>query len=140
MEYITKKVLAEGEKIVEEVELSKVRLVVNWIIGILFFWILLIPLFYAIKTSVCYATTEIVITNKNVIKKTGWINVTCEEQDIHKIEKMDIQRSFGGKIFDYGNLFIKGSGRGGINLEMIKNPENVRQTIIALKEEHSASH
>ena len=140
MEYITKKVLAEDEKIVEEIELSRVRLVVNWIIGILFFWILLIPLFYAIKTSVGYATTEIVITNKNVIKKTGWINVTCEELDIQKIEKMDIQRSFGGKIFGYGNLFIKGNSRGGINLEMIKNPENVRQTIIALKEENSASH
>ena len=105
MEYITKKVLAEDEKIVEEIEFSKVRLVVNWILGILFFWILLIPLFYAIKTSVGYATTEIVITNKNVIKKTGWINVSCDGQDIHKIEKMDIQRSFGGKIFGYGNLF-----------------------------------
>lgn len=79
MEYITKKVLSEDEKIVEEIELSKVRLIVNWILGILFFWILLIPLFYAIKTSIRYATTEIVITNKNVIKKTGWINVACEE-------------------------------------------------------------
>ena len=72
-----------NENVVEKVQLHPLRIVLAWIWGILGFWLLFIPTIKAIKLTVSYKNTEMVITNKKAIEKYGWIKVHCDEMGFY---------------------------------------------------------
>lgn len=129
MSYIEKNVLSNNENVVEKVQLHPLRIVLAWIWGILGFWLLFIPTIKAIKLTVSYKTTEMVITNKKAIEKYGWIKVHCDEMGLDKIENVTVDFSFWGRIFGYGNVHIQGTNRNNVNFIGVKNPEQVRKII-----------
>ena len=129
MEYIEKNVLQAGETVVCKPKLCSAKLVFAWIWGVLGCWLLLIPTIKAIGTSVRYATTEMVVTNKRVIEKYGWLNTVCDEMNLSKIENVTIWQGFIGKIFHYGNLSIQGTNHNNVNFFDVERPEVVRRAI-----------
>ena len=129
MSYIEKNVLSNNENVVEKVQLHPLRIVLACIWGIIGFWLLFIPTIKAIKLTVSYKTTEMVITNKKAIEKYGWIKVHCDEMGLDKIENVTVDFSFWGRIFGYGNVHIQGTNRNNVNFIGVKNPEQVRKII-----------
>lgn len=129
MSYIEKNILQSDEKIIKKVELHPLKLVLAWIAGILFCWLLLIPTIKAIKETIRYKTTELVITDKKVIEKYGLFNTSCDEMPLEKIENITSNQTFWGKIFGYGNIYIQGTNKNNIDYIGIKNHEQVRTFI-----------
>lgn len=107
MGYVEKNVLQNGESVVKKVELHPLKLVLAWIWGILGCWLILIPTIQAIKLSIYYKTTELVVTDKKVIEKYGLVNIHCDEMSLDKIENITVNRSFWGGIFGYGDIVFK---------------------------------
>jgi len=134
MGYIEKNVIQSNEIIVSKIELHPIRLILAWICGILGMWLLLIPTIIAIKITIEHKTTELVITNKKVIEKYGWLNTHCDEMVLEKIENITVNQSFWGKIFNYGNVIIQGTNRNNIYFRGVKNPEVVRKLINSARE------
>jgi len=56
--------------------------------------------------------TEIAVTDRRVIFKTGFISRNTNEMQMDKIESVEVLQSIPGRIFDYGDLIIKGTGHG----------------------------
>src|SRR5579875_1606864 len=56
--------------------------------------------------------TEIVVTDKRVIYKRGFISRRTVEMNISKIETVDVIQSIWGRIFGFGTLLIRGTGSG----------------------------
>src|SRR5579862_9479268 len=54
------------------------------------------------------ATTEIVVTDKRIIHKVGWIARRTEEINITKVETVDVTQGFSDRIFDSGTVLIRG--------------------------------
>ena len=129
VKYVESKVLQKDESIVSRIELHPLKLVLAWIWGILGFWLILIPTIKAIKLSIYYMTTELVITNKKIIEKYGLVSVHCDEMNLDKIENITVNSSFWGRIFGYGNVCIQGTNRNNINFNGVKKPEEVRKLI-----------
>lgn len=129
MSYIENNVLSNGEVIIERVSLHPLKLVMAWIWGILGFWLLLIPLIKAIKLTIYYNTTEMVITNRKVIEKYGWISVHCDEMSLNKIENITVESSFWGRLFGYGDVIIQGANRNNVNFKGVSKPEQIRKII-----------
>ena len=127
--YVVNNVLQNGETVVERFKLHPMRLILRWIWGILGFWLLLIPTIKAIRLSIYYATTELVLTNKKVIEKYGLVSIHCDEMGLDKIENITVNCSFWGRIFGYGNVCIQGTNRNNINFCGVRKPEVVRKTI-----------
>ena len=125
MSYIENNVLV----IIERVSLHPLKLVMAWIWGILGFWLLLIPLIKAIKLTIYYNSTEMVITNRKVIEKYGWISVHCDEMSLNKIENITVESSFWGGLFGYGDVIIQGANRNNINFKGVSKPEQIRKII-----------
>lgn len=75
-------------------------------------------------------TTEIVITDKRVIHKTGLIGRKTQEINVSKVESVLVAQGLFGRLFDYGTVTIKGTGGGWEPLRMIRQPLRLRSAII----------
>ena len=55
-------------------------------------------------------SSEFVITNKRIIIKTGFISRNTFEMNLSKIESVNVDQSFMGRILGYGSMTIIGTG------------------------------
>ena len=89
-----------------------------------FFLILDVSIFFLFLNKMIYIFfTELVITNKRVIFKTGLFNIDTKFIDFSKIESVDLNQSFLGRIFNFGNILIKGIGDSFLNIIEVSHPQ-----------------
>jgi len=63
-------------------------------------------------------STEIIVTNRRIILKTGLIGRKSIEMNIDKVESVIVDQGVLGRMLDYGTLVIRGVGSG---LEPVAN-------------------
>lgn len=136
MSYVKKHIITDNDIIIAKVELSPLRLIIAWILGIFFCWLLFIPTIKAIKISIIFATTEYYITDKKLIEKYGLFNTHCDEMLLHKIENITIRQSLFGKIFNYGDVCAQGANFNNINFLGVKHPNGIKRLISKTLEEN----
>ena len=98
--------LYENELIVERAKKDKWSLVGAWILGVLFCWLLLIPLISAIIKTVKFTHTELVLTNRRIVYKTGVFNTVSHDAPLNKITSVTSEASIWGRIFNVHSLRI----------------------------------
>ena len=76
-------------------------------------------------------TTETDVTNLRVVHKTGVITRQTFEMSLDKIESVDVDQSIPGRIFDYGNVTVRGVGEGKETIATIASPLAFRNAITA---------
>ena len=74
-------------------------------------------------------TTEIGVTNKRVIIKTGCIQRRTEELRLRSIETVTIQQGIVGRLLNYGKLVLTGTGTSKIVMKKISHPLQAKQLI-----------
>lgn len=75
-------------------------------------------------------TTEIVITNRRLIYKRGWISRQTEEIGLDRLEEVNLIQGVEGRILGYGTLVCKGTGASTIELpRMLGNPMRFRREL-----------
>ena len=132
MSYVAEKILQPKDTVVKQFALHPIRLVFDWIWGVLGCWLLLIPTVKAIIATVAYKTTEYVLTESRLIEKYGLFNVHCDEMALDKIENITLEQGFWGRVFKYGTVVVQGTNRNHIYLKDIRNPEEVRKAIYSI--------
>ena len=73
--------------------------------------------------------TEIAVTNRRVIYKKGLIRFQTNEMNTDKVESVQVDQTFLGRMFDYGNVKILGTGEGFETLRTIASPLKLRNSI-----------
>jgi uncharacterized membrane protein YdbT with pleckstrin-like domain len=76
-------------------------------------------------------TTEIVVTDRRIIYKTGLISRRTVEMNMTKVETVDVVQSIPGRMFDYGTILIRGVGSSYEPLRQIAHPLPMRNAILA---------
>ena len=79
---------------------------------------LFLGLFQMIRAWLVAVNTEIIVTSRRVIYKTGFISRNTVEMNLDKVESVLVQQSLLGRMIDYGTVIIRGVGAG---LEPIRN-------------------
>ena len=74
-------------------------------------------------------TTETDVTNMRVAHKTGFIKRRTFEISLDKIESVDVNQSILGRLMNYGDLTIRGSGEGTQTISTIASPLAFRKAI-----------
>ena len=74
-------------------------------------------------------TTETDVTNMRVAHKTGFIKRRTFEISLDKIESVDVNQSILGRLMNYGDLTIRGSGEGTQTISTIASPLAFRNAI-----------
>lgn len=67
-------------------------------------------------------TSEFVITNKRIIMKTGFITRKTFEMNLQKIESVNVDQSFWGRLLGFGSVTIIGTGGSRESFTDISNP------------------
>jgi uncharacterized membrane protein YdbT with pleckstrin-like domain len=75
-------------------------------------------LFQLARAWLVSANTEIIVTSRRVIYKTGFVSRSTVEMNLDKVESVLVQQSLLGRMLDYGAVIIRGVGAG---LEPIRN-------------------
>jgi uncharacterized membrane protein YdbT with pleckstrin-like domain len=74
--------------------------------------------------------TEIAVTDRRVIYKTGLMQRETTEINMAKIESVDVSQSILGRVFDFGTLTIRGTGETIEALRNIASPLQFRNAIM----------
>ena len=72
--------------------------------------------------------TEIAVTNRRVIYKKGLVRRQTNEMNMDKVESVLIQ-SILGRMLDYGDVTILGTGEGFETLRTIASPIELRNSV-----------
>lgn len=67
-------------------------------------------------------STEMGITSKRIIKKSGVIMRDTAEIRLCKVESISVQQGFLGRIFGYGTVTIVGTGGNGAVMKGVDDP------------------
>jgi uncharacterized membrane protein YdbT with pleckstrin-like domain len=76
--------------------------------------------------------TEVAVTDRRVIYKTGFIWRDTTEMHMDKVESVDVKQSVLGRILNYGDVEIRGVGTGFEPLRRIDAPIELRNHITAV--------
>jgi hypothetical protein len=76
-----------------------------------------------------YLTTEMALTNKRVIAKSGIIRRNVIDVSNSKIEGVTYNQGIIGRIFGYGSVLIRGTGVGQVPVPFIGQPEHFKHEV-----------
>jgi uncharacterized membrane protein YdbT with pleckstrin-like domain len=67
-------------------------------------------------------TTELAITNKRIISKSGLVRRSIMELRLDKIESIKVDQSIVGRLLNFGSITIAGTGGDKTPIERIADP------------------
>ena len=85
-------------------------------------------------------STELAVTDRRVIYKSGIIARHTLEMNRGKVESVDVDQSIMGRLLDYGTVTVRGTGAGFEPLKGIARPIELRTNIIGVASENPVSH
>ena len=123
----------EGSLLSDETILHQGRISLWSMFPLIFFGVILTPVVIGLVLLVIayirYKTTELAITNKRVVVKTGLISRNIIEINIAKVESVEVAQSVLGRLFDFGSLSISGTGFNQAPIPNISDPMGFRKAL-----------
>jgi len=106
--------------------------------------IILLPAFgvglvFLIWAYVRYKTTELAITSRRVIVKSGFIRRSTIEININKVESIQVDQEVMGRLFNFGTLIISGAGNPQAPIAGISSPMEFRRAFIEAQDQAKPS-
>lgn len=74
-------------------------------------------------------TTELALTNRRIIAKSGLIRRNTIELKVNRVESLGIDQGVLGRIFNFGSISIKGVGGSNAPIPYIARPMEFRQQV-----------
>ena len=132
-------VLVPGERVVH---LGRTSLWSVW--HLLLFGLLLLPAFGVglILWAAAYVrirSTELAVTTKRVIVKHGFIRRNTIEININKVESIQVNQSFMGRMLNFGTLVIAGTGASHAPIDGIAEPLVFRRAFVEAQDSAPSS-
>jgi len=84
------------------------------------------------------ATTDLGVTNKRVIAKSGLISRRTVEQRIQKIESIRINQGIVGRMLDYGTIMVHGTGGATTPIRNVADPFAFKRAVESVIDEFEA--
>lgn len=122
--------LAANEHAVRTTRITAWDLFGEWALGILFCWLLFIPTIYAIAATVRWTHTELVLTNRRVVRKAGVFNVETKDIPLTQILNVNIKMHLLGRILNYGTITIATAAQT-YTLERVRGAELFKEAILS---------
>lgn len=99
---------------------------------LLFFVFLVGGIISLVKAFIFKISTELAVTTKRVIAKTGLIKRNTLELNHSKVESFNIDQSIMGRIFNFGNVVVRGTGGGKTPIPNIDDPMLFRREAMGI--------
>ncbi|WP_439572873.1 PH domain-containing protein [Phreatobacter sp.] len=74
-------------------------------------------------------TTELAVTSRKVVAKWGFIARSTIEQRLEKVDSVAVDQTFLGRVLDFGNVTVHGTGINATPIKMIADPLAFRRKV-----------
>ncbi len=115
------------EEVIKEGKISVATLIIRLIIDF-FAMCILIGFVWIVKDLIKFFTTKLIITDKKISGKTGFINTNELDSPLNKINGVQVKQGRFGKIFNYGTISITTASTV-FNFDYIDKPNEFRQIL-----------
>ncbi len=103
---------------------------VSLVLAIAGAFFLVVGSFMGLSAWIRRVTTEIVVTDRRILFKEGFLRRRTMEMNMSKVETVDVVQSILGRIFNYGTILIRGTGSSYEPLSLIGDPLTLRNAIL----------
>lgn len=86
-----------------------------------------------------YIGTELAVTNRKIIAKTGVIRRDTIEMLLERVESVQVRQSLLGRLLNYGSVIVSGAGTPQAPIVGISDPLGFRGRFMAIQEETAAA-
>lgn len=121
--------LARDEKILERAHVSWLSQIGYIILGILLLPLAGIGLIFILMAVINVWTTELAITNRRIIAKTGLIRRNTIELKVNRVESLGVDQGILGRIFNFGSIVVSGTGGSNAPIPFISKPLEFRRKV-----------
>ena len=80
------------------------------------------------------STTELVLTNRRIITKRGLVSRNTVEMNLAKVESLQVNQGLMGRMFNYGDVSVVGTGSSLEPMRGISDPLELRKKLGALSD------
>jgi uncharacterized membrane protein YdbT with pleckstrin-like domain len=141
-------VLAPGERIIHRAAVSHWNYALSYVVGVVCFaaaigalylqsdarrWIAaamaLLGVLVILVAAIRRATTELVLTDRRIIAKRGFIARDTVEMNLGKVESLHVSQGLLGRLLDYGDVTVVGTGSSLEPLRGIARPLELRRKL-----------
>lgn len=144
-------VLADGERIVYRAAISHWKFLLSYLAASLFLIaalgvytatasrtgaprfmaaiLLVIGLAVMLSAVIRRKTKELVLTDRRIIMKSGLVSRDTVEMNLNKVESLHVNQSLMGRILDYGDVTVVGTGASLEPLRGISSPLELRKKL-----------
>jgi len=84
---------------------------------------------WAVIQYLVFRTTELALTNKRIISKSGIIRRNVIDVSNSKVEGVTYQQGIVGRILGYGSVSVRGTGVGHVPVPYIAEPEQFKHEV-----------
>ena len=107
----------------------------HWVakLPMLLWMVLLVTIPLAIWEWLKLRFTEMGVTNKRVILKTGIVSRHSEEMKISSIETVEIEQGILGRLLGFGTVKVTGKGISDLVFTRINDPMDVKRRIESIE-------
>jgi len=116
------RILIEGEQLIYVAHLSLWSRFPLVLLGIFLLPLLGIGLFVLLWAWLVCRTTELAITSRRIVSKSGIFKRSTMELRLDKIESIKVDQSIMGRILNFGSVTIAGTGGDATPIESIADP------------------
>lgn len=90
---------------------------------------LFLGLFQMLRAWFVVANTEIIVTNRRLIYKTGFISRDTVEMNLDKVESVLVEQTLLGRMLNFGRVIVRGVGSGLEPIDRIAAPLELHRNI-----------
>jgi uncharacterized membrane protein YdbT with pleckstrin-like domain len=132
--------LQEGEHLIYVAHYHWWYMVQAFLNLILFSWLFGWGLYSFVDAMIEKAVTEVAITDRRVIFKRGWMTLRIDQVNIDRVMGCNVFQSALGRIFDFGQVRVIGTGIGEVDLPMLMNrPNDFRRALDEARDRHMST-
>ena len=89
----------------------------------------LIGVIFIAIAAIHVITTELALTNRRIIAKSGLIRRNTIELKVNRVESLGVDQGVLGRIFNFGSITVKGVGGSNAPIPYIARPMEFRQQV-----------
>jgi len=92
---------------------------------------LVVGLYQMVRAWLWQANTEITVTTRRIIYKTGFISRNTVEMNLDKVESVLVQQGLAGRLLGFGTVIVRGVGAGLEPIPLIARPLQLHRHVSA---------
>jgi uncharacterized membrane protein YdbT with pleckstrin-like domain len=85
---------------------------------------------YGLSAYIRHISTEVALTNKRLVSKTGFLSRNTSEINLTKVEGLQVQQSGLGIMFKFGTITFSGTGTAHAPLVGLRDPSGFRRAFM----------